>query len=130
MLDTAAALAAPARLSVLEATGLMDSEVEPVFDRAVRVASRLLGAPVALLSLVDTERQFFRSQVGSSGWPAEQRQTPLSHSFCQHVGASRRPLIAADAREDDFVSTNLAARRRRVAPRALTCLLARRRFTR
>ena len=98
----------PARLAALSRTGLMDSPPEKAFDRAVRLATRLLGTPVGLLSLVDGERQFFKAQEGLSGWAAENRQTPLTHSFCQHVVTSDTPLVVDDARRDERVASNLA----------------------
>ena len=103
-------LSDPARLAALAATGLMDSDVEPVFDRSVRIASRLLGTPVALLSLVDDDRQFFKSQLGLPEPTASERQTPLSHSFCQHVVATGDPLVVEDARTHPLVRDNLAIR--------------------
>jgi diguanylate cyclase (GGDEF)-like protein/PAS domain S-box-containing protein len=83
----------------------MDSEREDAFDRLTRLASRLLGVPVSLVSLVDDRRQYFKSAVG-----LELRETPLSHSFCQHVVLAQRPLIVTDARDDPLVSDNLAVR--------------------
>ena len=61
---------------------------------------------MALVSLVDEDRQFFKSEVGLPAPWSERRQTPLSHSFCKHVVANRRPLIVHDAREDPALCTN------------------------
>jgi PAS domain S-box-containing protein len=58
------ALDQPARLAALHDTALLDSLPEESFDRLARLASRLLNAPVALVSLVEQERQFFKSCVG------------------------------------------------------------------
>ena len=88
----------------------MDTPPEAVFDRAVRLATRVLGTEVGLLSLVDGERQFFKAQVGLPDTFAETRETPLSHSFCQHVVARGEPLMVRDAREDAMLQTNLAIR--------------------
>ncbi|WP_435010874.1 PAS domain S-box protein [Tundrisphaera lichenicola] len=89
----------PGRLSALKASQLMDSPGEELFDRVTRLATRIIGAPVALVSLVDDHRQFFKSAMGLNEPWASARQTPLSHSFCRHVVESRRPLIIGDARE-------------------------------
>ncbi|UWR21193.1 GAF domain-containing protein [Sulfitobacter sp. S190] len=97
-----------ARLTALDATGLMDTPPEEAFDRAVRLATRMLGTPVGLVSLVDGERQFFKAQTGLPDATAEARETPLSHSFCQHVVAADAPLVIRDAREDPLVQENLA----------------------
>jgi PAS domain S-box-containing protein len=101
-------LAEPSRLEALRLTGLMDSLPEPSFDRLTRMTSRLLRAPVVLVSLVDDRRQFFKSAVGLPEPWATTRQTPLSHSFCQHVVITGRPLIIHDARSDARVAGNRA----------------------
>ena len=112
-MNTAAApsvLRDPARLAALRATALLDSEPEEGFDRLTRVATRALGVPVALVTLVDEDRQFFKSCVGLPDPWMEQRGTPLSHSFCQHAVASAEPLTIEDAREHPLVCENLAIR--------------------
>ncbi len=99
-----------ARIAALRDLGLLDTEPEPEFDRFTRLAVDLLGVPVALVSLVEGDRQFFKSACGLSGDWAQARQTPLSHSFCQHVVARRQPLVIADAHEHPLVAENLAVR--------------------
>ena len=106
--DTRAALEDRARLAALERTGMLDSLPEAAFDRLTKLASKILGVPVTLVSLVDDQRQFFKSQVGLPEPWASARETPLSHSFCQHVVASQRPLIIADARTHPDLSGNSA----------------------
>ncbi|MGI8546709.1 MAG: sensor domain-containing phosphodiesterase, partial [Gemmatimonadaceae bacterium] len=54
----------PARLQALRRTALLDTAAEPAFDRLTRLASQLLGVPIALVSLVDADRQFFKSCIG------------------------------------------------------------------
>jgi GAF domain-containing protein len=89
----------------------MDSGPDERFDGLARVASKALHAPVALVSLVDEDRQFFKGCVGLTKEPwASQRGTPLSHSFCKHAVAQRRPLIVDDAREDPALRDNDAIR--------------------
>jgi two-component sensor histidine kinase len=68
----------------------------------------VLHAPIALVSLVDADRQFFMSSTGLPEPLATTRQTPLSHSFCQHVVTSRAPLIVEDARTHPVVCSNPA----------------------
>ena len=70
----------------------------------------MLNAPVALVSLVDSDRQFFKSCLGLPEPWASQRQAPLSHSFCQHAIASREPLLVDDSREHELLRDNLAIR--------------------
>jgi hypothetical protein len=103
-------VADPERLAAVERTGLLDSEPDPRFDGLARVAAHALHAPVALVSLVDRDRQFFKSCIGLPEPWASQRGTPLSLSFCQHAIAARRPLIVDDAREHPTLRDNLAIR--------------------
>ena len=105
---TASAVTNPDRLAALEKTGLLDSPPEVAFDRMTSLASKILQTPVALVSLVDHDRQFFKSATGLAERWAQQRETPLSHSFCRHVVGSNEPLIISDAREHPLVRDNLA----------------------
>ncbi len=81
---------------------------EAAFDRLTRVACRVLRTPVGIVSLVDQNRQFFKSCVGLPEPIASRRQTPVSHSFCQHVVATGKPLIVEDARNNPLVRLNPA----------------------
>lgn len=89
---------------------LVDSPASEDFDRFTRLATKMLGVPVALVSIVDFDgdRQFFTSACGLGEPWASQRQTPLTHSFCQHVVADGKPLIIEDARSHPLVRDNLA----------------------
>jgi GAF domain-containing protein len=103
-----AVVQSPERLNALHRLNLLDSAPEEAFDRLTRLASHIIGAPVSLVALVDAERQFFKSAVGLPEPWASKRETPLSHSFCQHVVATNKPLIIEDAREHELVYDNLA----------------------
>jgi signal transduction histidine kinase len=105
-----AVLSDPARVQALRATALIDSPPEEAFDRLTRLASHALRVPVALVSLVAEDRQFFKSCVGLAEPWASRRGTPLSHSFCQHAVASGEPLVIEDARDHPLVRENLAIR--------------------
>ena len=98
----------PARLNALRRLRLLDSPAEEAFDRIGRLATRLLDAPIALVSLVDSKRQFFKSSVGLAEPWASCRETPLSASFCKHVVASNEPLVLDDAREHPLHRFNVA----------------------
>jgi GAF domain-containing protein len=107
----AQAVADAGRLTALRRTGLLDTDPDERFDGLARVAAKALHAPIALVTLVDEDRQFFKSCIGLTKEPwASQRETPLSHSFCQHAVAARRPLIVDDAREHPTLRDNLAIR--------------------
>jgi serine phosphatase RsbU (regulator of sigma subunit) len=101
------ALGDPARLRALADTGL-DAAPDEAFDRFARLVSDLLDVPVALVSLVSADRQFFPGAVGLPEPWADRRQTPLSHSFCQHVVDVEVPMVLPDARLYPRVRDNLA----------------------
>ncbi|GAA6182318.1 hypothetical protein NBRC116594_37560 [Shimia sp. NS0008-38b] len=96
----------------LQALGLVDASVEQSFDNHTTLVSRVLKTPVALVSIVqcNLDRQYFKSHVGLSGQVAEARQTPLSHSFCQHVRNSDAVLEVGDARTHAVLQHNGAVK--------------------
>jgi len=106
--DPLAAVRDVARLAALWRLALLDTPAEEAFDRLTRLTARLLDVPVALVSLVDADRQFFKSGLGLPEPWASRRETPLSYSFCQHAVARRRPLAIADARVDPLVQDSPA----------------------
>jgi len=107
---TPAAVHAPARLAELHRVSLLDTPAEEPFDRLARLAAKLLEAPVALVSLVDEHRQFFKSCFGLEEPYRSARQTPLSHSFCQHALEANRPLVIENAHAHPLVRDNAAIR--------------------
>jgi GAF domain-containing protein len=99
------------RLAELRRTALLDTPPEEPFDRLTRLATRLCKAPVALVSLVDRDRQFFKSAQGLPEPWQSRRETPLSHSFCKHaVARPTEPLVVRDARKDSMFKDNPAVR--------------------
>ncbi|CAB4723438.1 MAG: SpoIIE family protein phosphatase [Actinobacteria bacterium] len=89
-------------------TSTITEGVDTSFDRYARMVRRALGVPVALVSLVEAERQVF---VGAEGLPSPVdvvRETPLSHSFCQWVVKDEAPVVTSDARLDERLHSNLA----------------------
>ena len=108
--DLPSHLADSARLAALRAVALLDTPTEESFDRLTRLAARFVEAPIALVSLVDADRQFFKSCIGLPEPWNSKRETPLSHSFCQHNRISGQPLLIKDAREDPLFKNNLAVR--------------------
>jgi PAS domain S-box-containing protein len=69
------------RLQSVRALGLLDTPAEERFDRIARLARSLLGAPIALISLIDEKRQWFKSRQGLS----DASQTPRAVSLCAHA---------------------------------------------
>lgn len=106
--DTNATSTLFAHQHILQQLGIPDGPLSPVFDRTARLVSRLLHAPVALVTLLATDRQHFVGQAGLGEPWASQRETPFSHSFCQYVVADRAPLVVVDARSSPRLRDNLA----------------------
>jgi transcriptional regulator with GAF, ATPase, and Fis domain len=92
-----------ARLEALRRTSLLDSPPEEAFDRLTRLATTVLHVPVAIISLLDRDRQFIKSACGLSGSLESLRKTPLEHSFCKHPVGSGEPLVVADNRSHPVV---------------------------
>jgi hypothetical protein len=102
------ALDDPARLAALERLDLLDPAPEAEFDRYTSLASKMLDAPVALVSLVDSDHQVLKSRRGLDEPWASSGEMPLSHSYCQHTVETRSPLVVSDAREHPLLRDNLA----------------------
>jgi signal transduction histidine kinase/ActR/RegA family two-component response regulator len=83
------------RLRTLRTLELLDTPPEERFDRLTRLASAFTGCPVALVSLVDQHRQWFKSRHG-----LEIRETPRAESFCAYTILNNQPLVIADACKD------------------------------
>jgi diguanylate cyclase (GGDEF)-like protein/PAS domain S-box-containing protein len=83
------------RVLALHSTQLLDTPEEEIFDRITRVAAQLFKVPTALISLVDADRQWFKSKVGLGF-----AQTPRNIAFCAHALLARQPLIIRDTLED------------------------------
>lgn len=89
------------RLAALRELGLLDSPASEAFDRIIRLASRLLDVPVALVSLIDQDRQWFKSRVGLAV-----AETPREHAFCAHTITSAEVMVVPDATQDARFSAN------------------------
>ena len=90
----------PSRLATLRKLALLDTAPEDSYDRVADLGRRVLGTPVALVSLVDVNRQFFKSCIGLDEPWQTSRETPLESSLCAHVVASGSSLAIPDTRED------------------------------
>ncbi|WP_245814775.1 GAF domain-containing protein [Cystobacter ferrugineus] len=90
-----------ARLAALDALEILDTLPEAGFDDLTRLASRLCEAPIALVSLVDHYRQWFKSRVG-----LEAQETPRDIAFCTHAILGERPFVVEDARHDERFHDN------------------------
>lgn len=91
------------RLQQLASYGVLDTVADPNFDDISELARFLAGTEIGMISLVDSDRQWFKSCVGAS---LGQKQTPRDISFCGHTILQREPLIINDALEDPRFADN------------------------
>lgn len=89
------------RINTLHLLNILDTPAEERFDRLTRLARRLFNVPIALVSLVDAERQWFKSSVG-----LEARETPRDISFCGHTILGEQILLVCDAELDERFCDN------------------------
>ena len=89
------------RLTALRSIEILDTPPEERFDRMTRLAAALFKVPVALVSLVDVNRQWFKSKIGMT-----MEESPRDSSFCAHAVAARAILVIPDALADDRFRDN------------------------
>jgi PAS domain S-box-containing protein len=90
------------RLARLRALGVLDTAPEPLFDSLARVAAQIAGTPIALVSLVDAQRQWFKANLGLPGV----QETPRDVAFCAHAILGRDIMEINDARTDPRFADN------------------------
>ncbi len=90
------------RLAALRALGVLDTLAEPAFDAITRAAAQLCGVPIALISLVDAQRQWFKSSFGLPG----ASETPRDVAFCDHAIRDDALFEIADATRDERFAGN------------------------
>jgi PAS domain S-box-containing protein len=89
------------RSRALASYEVLDTPRERDFDDLVNIASRTLGAPIAVVNLIDTTRQFFKAEVGLGV-----RSTPLETAFCRHALLEDDVLVVPDATKDSRLQCN------------------------
>lgn len=89
------------RVDSLHGYRLLDTPPEPEFDSIVKRAAAALDAPIALMSLVDSDRQWFKAAIGMEG-----TETPRSVSFCSYAIEGDDVMVVADARKDERFEEN------------------------
>ena len=89
------------RVAHLHALNILDTPREDAFDNMTRLVAELFGVPIALVSLVDRERQWFKSAQGLCSV-----QTARDISFCSHVVFNAAPLVVSDATQDPRFAAN------------------------
>lgn len=90
-----------ARLAALDSLNILDTDAEEVFDRITRLAGRLLDTPMSGLSLVDRDRQWFKSRVG-----LDAAETPREWAFCSHAIHGQHEFVVRDAHADPRFQDN------------------------
>lgn len=86
-----------ARLERLATSGVLEEGPDEALQALVTETARAFKVPIALVSLVLGDRQWFKSHVGLTGALAKDPSTPLDASFCRHVVDAKEPLVVADA---------------------------------
>lgn len=85
-----------ARLEALRSLRVLDTGNDSVFDQIVQRAAHVAQAPIALVSLIDEDRQWFKARVGLDGIT----ETPREHAFCSRAIEAELPLVVPDALQD------------------------------
>jgi diguanylate cyclase (GGDEF)-like protein len=89
------------RLAALHSYQLLQTDFDSSLDRYTRLAAHLIGSPIAAVSFVDVDRQWFRSAIGTT-----LRETPRDLAFCAHAILGNTPLVVRDAELDPRFSDN------------------------
>jgi len=89
------------RVAVLRSFDVLDSAPDPAYDRITELAASICGTPIALLSLIDSDRQWFKSKVGLT-----QNVASREVAFCAHAIADRKLLVIPDASADPRFANN------------------------
>jgi len=89
------------RLVALDRYKILDTLPEQVYEDLTQLAADICGTPIALISLVDKDRQWFKSRVG-----LDATETPRDISFCGHAIAAKATLNIPDARQDPRFADN------------------------
>ncbi|HVY39523.1 MAG TPA: protein kinase [Polyangia bacterium] len=90
-----------ARQAALDRAEVLDTPPEAAFDNLAKLAASICEVPIALVTFVDRDRQWFKARVGLM-----REQTPREHSFCGHAVAADDTLVVPDAHADDRFATN------------------------
>lgn len=90
-----------ARLDALRRYAILDTPAEPAYDRITRLMSRIFQVPIAIVTLVDADRQWFKSCIG-----LDIKETGRDVAFCAYVILDNEVMVVPDAREDERFREN------------------------
>ena len=98
-MDDALLIDDDARIAALRRLDVLDTAIEEPFEKIVTLVRTVLAVPIATVTLVDRDRQWFKAKRG-----VEQSETPRAVSFCTHTIQQREPLVIENALEDSRFS--------------------------
>ncbi|HEX8551199.1 MAG TPA: ATP-binding protein [Abditibacteriaceae bacterium] len=94
------------RLESLRRLNILDTPPDDAFDRITELAARIFDVPIALVTLVDEQRQWFKSCWGLADYGVFLRETPREVSFCTHALAEHGVMVVPDATQDPRFADN------------------------